>query len=365
MNSPHFLDGLKLSEGVGLCLSGGGFRATLFHLGSLIRLNEIGWLTKLDRVSSVSGGSIVSAYLGMRWQELTFENQVASNFESVVVQPIREFCGHTIDRQAILASVLPGVTGARRLSMAYGELFGNSKLGDHPIEPRFTINATNLETGVGVRLSAKYGADHRIGKFDASDFLLRDVVAASSAFPPVLSPVKFDLRDVNWISTKYADMHHAPFNERALVTDGGVYDNLGSETVWKRYRTILLSNAGRPLSDSPSVVEWWFGKAMEANRLIHAQSERMRVRVLRDLRDSRHRKVAYWGLDESLEKFPGATLGLTPSDFKDASKIRTRLNRFTPTEQVRLINLGYVGTDHAMRTRLTADLPPVTKLPAH
>jgi len=36
--------------GVALCLSGGVFRAMLFHVGALLRLNELGWLKKLERV---------------------------------------------------------------------------------------------------------------------------------------------------------------------------------------------------------------------------------------------------------------------------------------------------------------------------
>src|ERR1041385_2679925 len=50
-------------KGVALALSGGGFRATLFHLGTLRRLNELGVLTSLDAISSVSGGSIATACL--------------------------------------------------------------------------------------------------------------------------------------------------------------------------------------------------------------------------------------------------------------------------------------------------------------
>ena len=57
---------------VGLCLSGGGYRAAVFHLGSLIRLNEAGLLPRLRTVSSVSGGSIVAAFLGLRWTQLQF-----------------------------------------------------------------------------------------------------------------------------------------------------------------------------------------------------------------------------------------------------------------------------------------------------
>jgi len=57
-----FLGGEKLEEGIGLCLSGGGFRAMLFHLGSLIRLNELGLLTRLERIASVSGDRWLLAF---------------------------------------------------------------------------------------------------------------------------------------------------------------------------------------------------------------------------------------------------------------------------------------------------------------
>src|SRR5215470_5372477 len=50
---------------VALCLSGGGYRAMLFHVGVLWRLNELGWLARLDRVSSVSGGSITAGVLAL------------------------------------------------------------------------------------------------------------------------------------------------------------------------------------------------------------------------------------------------------------------------------------------------------------
>src|SRR5206468_1770941 len=50
-------------KGISLCLSGGGFRAALFHLGAVRRLNEVGLLSKVDTFSSVSGGSIASGLL--------------------------------------------------------------------------------------------------------------------------------------------------------------------------------------------------------------------------------------------------------------------------------------------------------------
>ena len=76
--------------GIGLALSGGGFRATLFHLGSLWRLNELGWLPKLTRVTSVSGGSITAGVLGHHWQKLTFDDSgIATNFDDEIAVPLR------------------------------------------------------------------------------------------------------------------------------------------------------------------------------------------------------------------------------------------------------------------------------------
>src|SRR5438093_1076206 len=85
-------------EGIALCLSGGGFRAMLFHVGALWRLNELGWLPKLDRVSSVSGGSITAGVLAYAWSQLAFdENSVAQRFEAAFVGPIRKLAGKTVD----------------------------------------------------------------------------------------------------------------------------------------------------------------------------------------------------------------------------------------------------------------------------
>ncbi len=85
----------------GFALSGDGFHATLFHLGSFWRLNELGYLPKLDRVSSVSGGSITAGLLAARWSQLGFANGTATQFEEQLVRPLRDFCGRLIDAPAI------------------------------------------------------------------------------------------------------------------------------------------------------------------------------------------------------------------------------------------------------------------------
>ena len=57
-------------DGVALCLSGGGYRAMLFHVGVVWRLHDAGWLPRLDRVSSVSGGSIAAGTLALAWPRI-------------------------------------------------------------------------------------------------------------------------------------------------------------------------------------------------------------------------------------------------------------------------------------------------------
>ena len=96
----------KLEQGVALCLSGGGFRAMLFHAGAVWRLNELGYLPKLNRISSVSGGSITNGVLAMNWAKLRYDNGVANNLEEQLIQPIRKLASTTIDKGAVIKGIL-------------------------------------------------------------------------------------------------------------------------------------------------------------------------------------------------------------------------------------------------------------------
>lgn len=58
------------SSKLGLCLSGGGFRASLFHIGVLAALAERELLHKVEVLSTVSGGSIIGAYYYLKVKQL-------------------------------------------------------------------------------------------------------------------------------------------------------------------------------------------------------------------------------------------------------------------------------------------------------
>src|SRR5712692_4245836 len=96
----------EIEDGVGLALSGGGFRATLFHIGTLWRLNELGWLGRLARISSVSGGSITAGMLALKWDELKRTNWSQDAFVKEVVEPLKSFCRRNIDVPSIIEGIL-------------------------------------------------------------------------------------------------------------------------------------------------------------------------------------------------------------------------------------------------------------------
>ena len=103
-----------------LALSGGGFRATLFHCGGLMRLNELGLLSQLGRVASVSGGSIAAAKLAVEWNRMTRQGNRFSDLDSRVIRPLRKFCSQTIDLPAgIIGTLNPFSNPGVRLARAY------------------------------------------------------------------------------------------------------------------------------------------------------------------------------------------------------------------------------------------------------
>src|SRR5579864_7846660 len=129
-------------DGVALCLSGGGYRAMLFHLGVLWRLNELAYLTKLARISSVSGGSITAGVLGHRWAKLAFVNDVATQFESEIVTTIRAMASQTLDVADVVKGIfLPGSIADKVVASYNQYLFSHAILQDLPDAPRFVINA--------------------------------------------------------------------------------------------------------------------------------------------------------------------------------------------------------------------------------
>lgn len=359
-----FLQARKLEDTIGLCLSGGGYRAMIYHAGALIRLNELGFLPRLAEVASVSGGSITAGLLALRWPDLRFDDSGrAANLDAVVVAPLLRFAEQGIDVKAILYGLLPGRSAADSLVRAYDRhLFEGAGLQDITDTPRFTFMATNLQTGSGWRFAKSYAADYRVGRIDRPSLPLARVVAASSAFPPFLSPVRIDLSRETVRPTPGADLHHEPFISTAVLSDGGVYDNLGLERVWKRCRTILVSNAGRTIPDVGRPTGRWIGQVFRTLGLIQQQAEHARRRILFGMANAGQRQVAYWSIDAPTALYGlSDALPLSADDAAIAAAMRTRLNPFSTEEQHLLLRAGYAGADASLRARgLAPNHPPAS-----
>jgi NTE family protein len=349
-----FLTAGKVEDTIGLCLSGGGYRAMLYHLGALARLNELGFLPRLAEIASVSGGSITAGVLAAAWNRLEFnEDGIAINFETEIATPVERFAGVGVDIRAVLLGFLPGRTAADGVAEAYDRhLFHGATLQELPDHPRFTFMATNLQTGSGWRFAKGYAADHRVGRIHRPRFSLARVVAASSSFPPFLSPARFDLYGHAVEQTPGADLHRPPYTLQAVLMDGGVYDNLALERVWKRCRTVLVSNAGKTIPDIGSPTGRWSGQVLRTLGIVQQQAENARRRLLFGIANLGQRRVAYWSIDTPMSAYgSGLHYGLTDTDSAAGAAIRTRLNPFTSAEIELLRRLGFAGSDAALTAR--------------
>jgi NTE family protein len=343
--------------GVALCLSGGGYRAMLFHLGALWRVNEAGLLGKLARISSVSGGSITAGVLGMNWSKLAFNPAgVALQFGSQVVDPVRAMAGKTIDASSIIGGILlPGSINDKIVEAYRKFLFDRKTLQDLPDTPRFVINATNVQSGALWRFEKPFMRDYRVGEVKNPKIELAAAVAASSAFPPVLSPATLELDNASFTPGSGMDLQRPPFTTDVLLTDGGVYDNLGLETAWKRYQTILVSDGGGKEGEEAEPAHDWARHSIRIVGLIDNQVRSLRTRQVIDSYVNKIREGAYWGIRTDIEHYglPDA-LPCPLTRTTELSLVATRLQRLEPEVQERLINWGYAVCDAALR-RHTAD----------
>jgi NTE family protein len=363
----HDTSDQKPEAGIALCLSGGGYRAMLFHLGCLWRLNELGLMAKLNRISSVSGGSITAGVLGMNWAALNFQPGAASaNFNDLVVKPIQKIASTTIDEGAILGGIfLPGSI-SDHVDEKYDKLLFHGKtLQDLPDTPRFVINSTNVQSGVLMRFSKPYMRDYRVGQILNPVLPLARAVAASSAFPPVLSPCEIKVADYGMhFEAGPEPLNRPPFTTDLVLSDGGVYDNLGLETAWKEYDTILVSDGGGHFADEEAPHHDWARHAYRVLNLIDSQVRALRTRQVITLFQQKERKGSYWGIREDVRTyFADYPLACPLDRTTELAKTATRLAKMDETLQQRLTNWGYAICDASIRRYFDPTLPAHPKFP--
>ncbi len=240
-------------QGIGLCLSGGGFRATLFHTGVIQRLFELGIATRpdFDTVASVSGGSIAAAQWACAEARARDEGR-ALDFKRDVLQPILALTGRDI-RTATMARkyLLPwnwfrGGYAVESMVAQFEEAFGKGTLNLLPERPRFVFCGTDMAFGANFVFERGRVGSYLAGYAAPEGFTLAQAVAASACFPPLFGPMRIDRAHERFKGGKAPGVPAAQRKQVLAdlrVTDGGVYDNMGLEPVWKSHSVVLVSDA--------------------------------------------------------------------------------------------------------------------------
>lgn len=156
-----------------------------------------------------------------------------------------------------------------------------------------------------------------------------------------------------------ADLHREPYTTRLVLTDGGVYDNLGLETVWKRYSTVLVSDGGGQMEDQPRPARDALRHVYRVNGLIDNQVRALRKRQVVDSFVKGRRRGAYWRSRSNIADFPAAeTLPCSHERTLALAAVPTRLKAMDDVTQERLINWGHAVAAAAVRAHLLPHAPP-------
>ncbi|MGE0144174.1 MAG: patatin-like phospholipase family protein [Planctomycetota bacterium] len=275
-------DAASNSNGLFVCLvmSGGGTRAAALSYGVLeeLRDHQIEWptgsgrrvslLSEVDVISAISGGSFTAAYYGL------FGDQTFARFrERVLYRDITGgMLGRTLDPRNWPRLMRADVS---RIDLAAEhhdeEIFERKTFADMRRRPFIVISATNVT--FGARFSFTQPFFDLLGS-DLSAFPVGRAVAASSAFPLLLSPLTLHnhkaadgYRLPEWIEQSLVDpwskrrphalaSRLAPYHlDKAAhpylhLLDGGLSDNLGLRYVIDSY---LRGEIRTLLGRSPSV----------------------------------------------------------------------------------------------------------------
>lgn len=350
-----------------LVLSGGGFRATLFHLGVVRFLREQGLLLNVRLVSAVSGGSILAGHLVLNWQRYTGgESEFEAAAEEVVRFTRRDVRGRiqrwwSVGILAVLPRIIaalgegPGFSPVRRfarqftltrlLVAQYEHLYRGRTLADlaAPLNhgaarPDVFLNCVTMTSGRPAAFDSRglwLERAENVVMVPSPTLKISFAVAASSAFPPMFPPMRADYRT---LKTTLAVFPHTEF-----LADGGVLDNLGIHRVLRAMRDegtqasgIIVSDAGARLGlEQNNAFVLPISRNVRAADLMAARISELGRRILDDQHLGR---VAFISIHEEVQgSTPGA---LDLEEQRAVAGIRTDLDRFSAREAEFLILHG-------------------------
>ena len=351
---------------IGLALSGGGFRATLYHLGLVRFLRDARILPDVTDITSVSGGSIIAAHLALNWDRYTGSDEDFDAAAGELLAFVRLDVRNRILRRFPLgfAVRMPRraiglsnrkLTRTGLLERHYEHfLYGDTSLFELPERPRLHILATNLSEG---RLSSfnreglwlirrEAGHGFRIDQVHTSLATVSMAVAASSAFPGFFPPMLLTGDDVGARSGEFG---------RQSYTDGGVYDNLGvrmfdflAKSAGEEARlwdAVLVSDVGKPFAVQASGQAGGLVRtAMRASDILMDRVWQLESETFRDTAG-----FAFARITDIVDPKEDAT-ALHPEVQRQLPTIRTDLDRFSPLEIASLVRQGYCVARKVCRT---------------
>jgi predicted acylesterase/phospholipase RssA len=362
---------------IGLALSGGGFRATLFHLGVARCLAENGLLRRVKLVSAVSGGSIFAAHLILNWERYTGAEEDFEAAAREVLNLIKaDVRGRVLRRWLFGCSTLVPrflISKDRRWSLVYllqrqyARLFrsaaksGEATLSDLRREgrPKVRFNCTSLTTGNPFYFDQTgfgwYKNDVIEKPIPAFGLPVAYAVAASSAFPPLFPPVE--------ISHSTLPCDRSLFGDDQRLTDGGVSDNLGIEGLLAKYQegisspeqdipldSIIISDAEGNF-DSDFVTKYSFpvSRNVRASDLLMKKISILQLEELQRQSVDRQAVVPFVRVKirESIRDLNDKTV-LMPETQGTLINVKTDLDCFTPQEATSLIAHGYSKAREAL-----------------
>jgi NTE family protein len=300
---------------IGLALSGGGYRAVAYHLGTFRKLQELGLLDRVDLISGVSGGSIAGAFLAANWGD------------PQALDHLEDFVRHKpIANSTLIGGALdPWASRLDYLTAAYDRhLFGGAKLDSLSAGPRLYLNATNLATGNMFFYVTGAGdpvimGEHELGHVAATDQKISTAVAASSAYPPWYPPHRIDDDEFPSDQTEYI-----------TLTDGGVYDNLGINPLMLNELNdlsyALVSDAGTPFTINETPTEMGTGVLLATSGIMMEQIRGLQFQRLELAHAAGRGPKPMWF---SIDSRKGED---RPGDAGFASAIRTDFRRLSADE---------------------------------
>ena len=247
---------------IGVAISGGGHRASLFGLGALLYLIDAEKGAQLGSVASVSGGSLTNAFFGLKvdlatvkpnamWQQAkVFAYQIARRgtlwaapltylylltiallgAAAIVVSCLCPWWAIVLTWVIVLA--LGGWLSQQRSAVVAAAfestLLGKAKLSAMNGTVCHIICATDLQTGQDVFFSSGFVYSWRTGWGTPGTMRAARAAQASAALPGAFSVVSLPLERFGLPEKRVvADEGHPP--RRFKLFDGGVYDNMGTE----------------------------------------------------------------------------------------------------------------------------------------